>query len=83
MVGQTGNTLNCDVSGASKLNPVIVWIENGSTLQTQVDNSTTLPLTPLSLSHAGNYTCNITSTLLDHPVMANNSETVIIQSEYS
>ena len=83
MAGQTGNTLTCDVSGASKLNPVIIWIKNGSTLRTQVDNSTTLSLTPLNLSHAGNYTCSITSTLLDHPVMAANSQMVVIQSEYS
>ena len=82
MVGQTGYTLTCGVSGASKLSPVIVWIKNGRTL-TQVDNSTVLPFTPLSLSHAGNYTCSITSTLLNHPVMAANSEMVIIQSEYS
>ena len=81
MVGQT-DTLTCDVSGASKLNPMIIWIKNGSTL-TQIHNSTTLPFTPLSLSHAGNYTCSITSTLLNHPVMATNSEMVVIQSEYS
>ena len=42
MVGQTGITLTCDVSGASKLNPVIVWTKNRRTL-TQVDNSTALP----------------------------------------
>jgi hypothetical protein len=80
MVGQTGYTLTCDVSGASKLTPIIFWTMNGSTL-TQVDNSTTLSLTPLSLSHAGNYSCSITSTLLNNPVMATNSQRVIIQSE--
>jgi hypothetical protein len=82
MVGQAGYTLTCDVTGASKLSPVIVWTKNGSTLM-QVDNSTTLPFTPLSLSDAGNYSCRITSTLLNHPVMAINSERVVIQSEYS
>ena len=81
MVGQTGNTLTCDVSGASKLSPVIAWTKNGRTL-TQVDNSTTLSLTPLSLSLAGGYSCSITSTLLNHPVMATNNQMVIIQSEY-
>ena len=83
IVGEMGNSLTCDFSGASKLSPVIIWTKNGRTQQTQFDNSTTLLLTPLSLSHAGNYTCSITSTLLDHPVMATNSEMVIIQSEYS
>ena len=82
MVGQTGYTLTCGVSGASKLSPVIIWTKNGSTL-TQVDNSTTLPFTSLNLSHAGNYSCNITSTLLNYPVMANNNQMVVIQSEYS
>ena len=82
MVGQTDNTLTCDVSGASKLRPMIIWTKNGRT-QTEVDNSTTLPFTPLSLSHAGNYTCSITSTLLNRPVMATNSRMVVIQSEYS
>ena len=82
MVGQTGYTLTCGVSGASKLTPVIIWTKNGRT-QTQVDNSTTLPLTPLSLSHAGNYSCNIISTLLNHPVMATNSRMVIIQSKHN
>ena len=82
MAGQTGNTLTCDVSGASKLRPMIIWTKNGRT-QTEIDNSTTLPFTPLSLSHAGNYTCSITSALLDHPVMAANSRMVVIQSEYS
>ena len=78
MTGQIGYTLTCGVSGASKLSPVIIWIKNGSTLQTQVDNSTILPLTPLSLSHAGSYSCSITSTLLNHPVMATNSRIVMV-----
>jgi hypothetical protein len=82
MVGQTGYTLTCDVSGASRLNPMITWIKNGS-IQTQVNNSTTLSLTPLSLSHAGSYSCSITSTLLNNPVMATNNQVVTIQSEYS
>jgi hypothetical protein len=82
MVGQTGNSLTCDVSGANKLHPVIIWTKNGNTLM-QIDNSTTLLLTPLSLSHAGSYSCSITSTLLNHPVMATNSRRVIIQSEGS
>jgi hypothetical protein len=80
MVGQTGYSLTCDVSGADNINSTIIWTKNRST-QAQVDNSTTLPLTPLNLSHAGNYSCSITSTLLNNPVMATNSQRVIIQSE--
>ena len=80
MAEQTGYILTCDVSGASKINPMIIWIMNGR-IQTQIHNSTTLPLTPLSLSHAGNYSCSINSTLLNYPVMATNSQRVIIQGE--
>ena len=79
MVGQTDYSLTCDISGADTLNPTIMWIKNGST-QTQVDNSTILPLPSLRLSHAGNYSCSITSTLLNDPVAAHN-KSVIIQSE--
>ena len=80
MVGQTDYSLTCDVSGADRLNPTIMWIKNGST-QTRVDNSTILPLPSLQLSHAGNYSCSITSTLLNDPVAARNNQSVIIQSE--
>ena len=78
MVGQTGNTLTCDVSGADNLNPTIIWIRNGST---QIDIGDSGTLSPLRLSDAGNYSCNVTSTLLSSPVAASNSQRVIIQSK--
>ena len=81
MVGQTGYTLTCDVSGAENLNPMIIWIYRNGNTQAQVGNSRTLHLSPLSLSHAGNYSCNVTSTLLNNPVTADNSQSVMIQGE--
>ena len=80
MVGQTGNSLTCDVSGADNLNPTIIWIRNGST-QTDIGDSRTVSLSPLRLSDAGDYSCNVTSTLLSSPVAASNSQRVIIQSK--
>ena len=80
MVGQTGNTLTCDVSGANKLNPMITWNKNGSGW-VQVDNSTIRQLSPLQLSHAGNYSCGISSTLINYPVTAQRNQSVIIRSE--
>ena len=80
MVGQTGNTLTCDVSGANKLNPTITWNKNGSG-RVQVDNSTILQLSPLRLSHAGDYSCGISSTLINYPVISQRNQSVIIQGE--
>ena len=80
MVGQTGNTLTCDISGANKLNPTITWNKNGSG-RVQVDNSTILQLSPLRLSHAGNYSCGISSTLINYPVISQRNRSVIIQGE--
>ena len=88
MVGQTGNTLTCDVSGADNLNPTITyqWTRNDGSTQTPVGTSSnTLSLSPLRLSNAGDYTCNATvsSTLLndDIPASADNTQRVTIQSE--
>ena len=86
MVGQTGNTLTCDVTGAGNLNPTITyqWIRciNGST-SIHETNSTTLLLSPLRLSHAGDYSCRIISTLLNNPVTADNNQSVMIQSKHN
>ena len=88
MVGQTGNTLTCDVSGADNLNLMITyqWTRNdGTTSSEPVGNSSnTLPLSPLRLSHAGSYSCSITSTLLNDPgpINAANGQSVTIQSKY-
>ena len=88
MVGQTSNTLTCDVSGADNLNPAITyqWTRNDGSTQTPVGtNSNTLSLSPLRLSNAGDYTCNATvsSILLndDIPASADNTQRVTIQSE--
>ena len=80
MVGETGNTLTCDVSGADALNLMIIWIRKCST-QIDIVDSGTLSLSPLRLSDAGDYSCNVTSTLLSSPVAASNSQMVIIQSK--
>ena len=40
-----------------------------------------LYLSPLRLSDAGDYSCNVTSTLLNSPVAASNSQRVIIKSK--
>ena len=85
MVGQTGSTLTCDVSGAENLNPTITyqWTKNGETLPDT--SSGTLTLSPLQLSHSGNYTCSatISSSLLDDDITAisDNNLNITIPSE--
>ena len=86
MVGQPGTALTCVVSGAGNLSTTIAyqWTRNDGSTQTQVGtNSNTLPLSPLRLSDAGNYSCRIISTLLNNPVTANISQSVIIRSKYN
>ena len=85
MVGQTGYTLTCDVSGADSLNPTInyQWTRNDERVPD--GSSRTLNLPSLSLSTAGDYTCNVTinSTLLTSaiPASAGTFQRVEIQSE--
>ena len=88
MVGQTGNTLTCNVSGADNLNPTITyqWTRNDGSTQTPVGtNSNTLTLSPLRLSDAGDYNCSVTvsSNFLNNNIItsSNNTESVMIQSE--
>ena len=84
MVGETATTLICDVSGAERLNQITYqWTRDSGTTWTlgRISNSFTLP--PLRLTHAGSYSCRMTSVLLNNPVTANNTQRVIIQSEYS
>ena len=90
MVGQTDNTLTCDVSGAGNLNPKIdyQWTRNDGNTQTRIGtNSNTLSLSPLRLSKVGDYTCNVTvnSTLLNSNVSASadNSQSVLVQGEFN
>ena len=85
MVGQTGNTLTCDVSVANNLNPMITyqWTRNDQPVPGATSN--TFNFSPLRLSQAGIYTCRATvgSSLLIGDINANadNTETVTIQSE--
>ena len=86
MVGQTGNTLTCDVSGAESLiNPTITykWARNGETVPDA--SSGTLTLSSLKLSDAGNYACNVTvgsaSLSSDIQASASNMQTLTIGSE--
>ena len=63
VLGQTGYTLTCAVIGDENLSPTITyqWTRDNGTTQTQVGtNSNTLSFSPLSLSDAGRYTCDVT-----------------------
>ena len=86
-VGQTGNTLICEVTGAEKLSPAITynWTRNNKTISESDSNSKTLYLSPLRLSHAGSYACNVivSSALLSSKISASShkNENVTIQSE--
>ena len=84
MVGQTGNTLTCGVSGADNLNLMIIyqWTRNNETLTSETVGNNMLPLSPLRLSHAGSYSCSVISTLLSNPERsATNRQSAIIQSK--
>ena len=87
MVGQTGNTLTCNITGAERLSPTITyqWTRNDGTTQTQFGtNSSILTLSPLKLSNAGGYNCSVTvsSSLLNNDIISmNSSHALILQSE--
>ena len=87
MVGQTGNTLTCSVSGAERLSPTIIyqWTRKDGSTQTHVGSSRSFTLSRLTLTSAGEYACNITvsSDLLDSgiPVSTSTPQRVEIQSE--
>ena len=88
MVGQTGNTLTCDVSGADSLNPTITyqWTRNNGITQTPVGNSRVLTLSPVRLSNAGDYNCSVTvnSNFLNSPILnsvGNLQRVAMIQSK--
>ena len=84
MVGETATTLICDVSGAERLNQITYqWTRDSGTTWTSGRISKSFTLSPLQLTHAGSYLCRMTSVLLNNPVTANNTQRVIIQSEYS
>ena len=81
--------LICRVSGAEDLNPTITyrWTKNSGSDQTQVGtSSSTLSFTPLRLSDAASYVCEVTisssSFSRDIVAMSVNTYDVWIQSEY-
>ena len=81
--------LICRVSGAEDLNPIITyrWTKNSGNGQTQVGtSSSTLSVTPLRLSDAASYVCEVTisssSFSRDIVAMSVNTYDVRIQSEY-
>lgn len=89
-IGYIGNVLTCEVFGADCLNPTITyqWTKyDGTSDHTQFQTkSNSLSLSPLRLSHAGDYICsvNINSVFLNDTLSvsaANKSVSVIIQSE--
>ena len=86
MVGQTGYTLTCDVSGADNLNPMITyqWTRNDGRTLTQVGtNSNVLSFSSVRLSDAGEYTCTTTiaSALLNNDITVSAAHRMMIQSE--
>ena len=82
MVGQTDNTLTCGVSGADNLDPTTtyLWTRDGGK---EVSCLSTLPLSPIGLSDAGNYTCHATvnSDLLTNGITMSTNQIVMVQGE--
>ena len=77
--------LTCSVLGAENLNPTITyrWTKNNGTLVGE--NSNTLFFTPLRLSNAGSYICEViisSNYLTDIIAMNATSQDVTIQSEF-
>ena len=81
----------CAVIGADNLDPVITYQWSRNAQETfgirAMSKSRILSLSPLRLSHAGNYSCsvNVSSTLLNNKISVfagTNTQSVIIQSEY-
>ena len=89
MLGQSGYSLTCDVTGDENLNPTRTyqWTRDNGNTQTQVagTNSNSLSFSFLSLSNAGRYTCSVTvsSPYLNGNVLvsSSNSEDVMFESK--
>ena len=88
MVGHTGYSLTCNISGADRLNATTTYqwtrYQGGST-QSKAGTNEILNLTPLTMSSVGEYTCNVTigSTLLSNNIQisAGNNQSIIIPGE--
>ena len=75
-VGQTYN-LNCSVSGGSVSS--YQWRKDGAVLQGQTTE--VLLFSPITLSDAGRYSCEISVTAVSETFTAIQNQNVIIQSE--
>ena len=89
ILGQSGYSLTCGVGGVANLNPSIIyqWTKNNGT-QTQIQvrpDPKILSFSPLRLSDAGRYTCQVTvsSPYLKNNFTLINSHDVTLQSELS
>jgi hypothetical protein len=89
VVGQSGYSLTCGVTGAENLSPSITyqWTKNNGT-HTQIQNDAANPrvsFSPLRLSDAGQYTCQatISSPFLSDDITMTAMQDVRIQSEFS
>ena len=87
MLGQSGYSLTCDVTGDENLSSTRTyqWTRDNGTMTQVGTNSKTLSFSSLSLSNAGRYTCNVTvsSLYLNSNVMAlsSSSEDVMLESK--
>ena len=87
MLGQSGYSLTCDVTGDENLSSIRTyhWTRDNGAMSQVGTNSNTLSFSSLSLSDAGRYTCNVTvsSPYLNNNVMAlsSNSEDVVFESK--
>ena len=81
MIG-TGSILTCGVSGADNLDPTTTyrWTRDGGR---EISRLNTLPLSPVGLSDAGNYTCHATvnSNLLRNGITVSANQIVMVQGE--
>ena len=78
--GQTGFSLSCDVTGTENLNtPTFTyqWRRNGGVISGQ--QGSTLSLSPLTASNAGEYNCSVTvsSTSLSSTVTVNSNTDIL------
>ena len=78
--------LTCTVSGARNLdaNFVYQWIKNSGGTRTEVGASSTLSFTPLTLSKAASYTCEVvvSSNYLTDSIVAMDTRDIRLQGTY-
>ena len=88
VLGESGFTLTCYVSGADHLNPFITyqWTKQFDGTQTQIQDGPdprTISFTPLSISDVGCYTCQATISSFDLNInlVRSGSQDVTVTSE--